>query len=261
MVLGGLIAGCFAWWGASTEHLGVDLPKLLAAGLNAAVPALCVLGAGALVFGLRPRLCGPVVYGLVAWSFLVDLLGSVIKGQDWVRDTSLFSHIKLAPAVSPDWGTAAVMLALALLAAASGGTLRDYQVATSDVDQYLGARVRSGQKVRVDIDALDHPGLTGVVRTVALEPTTSSNGVQNYAVTVALPSAPAEVPAQACSRGSHSHPERALIRCAGSPWMSISRSVITSARPTGTQRKPWLFLTFASGDVSTWSGKSLQTGD
>ena len=76
---------------------------------------------------------------------------------------------------------------------ASVGTLRDYQVATTDVDQYLAARVRPGQNVRIDIDALDHPGLTGTVRSVALEPTTSTSGVQNYAVTVALPGAPPDV--------------------------------------------------------------------
>jgi len=76
---------------------------------------------------------------------------------------------------------------------ASIGTLRDYQVSTTDVDQYLAARVRPGLRVAVDIDALDDAGLMGTVRSVALEPTSSSSGTQSYAVTVAVPGAPPDL--------------------------------------------------------------------
>jgi ABC-2 type transport system permease protein len=93
---------------------------LLAAGLNATAPALFVLGVGALVLGVRPRLASAVAYGIVAWSFLVNLVGSVIKGQDWIRDSSLFAHIKLAPSVNPDWGSVAIMVLLGVGAAVVG---------------------------------------------------------------------------------------------------------------------------------------------
>jgi putative exporter of polyketide antibiotics len=120
VLLCGLAAGLFAWWGAASQHTGVALPKLLEAGLNATVPGIFVLGAGVLVFGLRPRLTATAAYGVVAWSFLVDLLGAVIKGNDWVRNSSLFTHMALAPAANPDWGTAAVIILLAVGAAAIG---------------------------------------------------------------------------------------------------------------------------------------------
>ena len=74
-----------------------------------------MLGAGVLVFGLRPRLSAVAAYGIVVWSFLVDLLGSLVKGSDWLRDSSLFSHMALAPAAKPDWGTAAIVVLLALV--------------------------------------------------------------------------------------------------------------------------------------------------
>ena len=120
ILLAGLAAGAFTWVGAVTHYTYVALPTLLEAGLNATIPGVFVLGAGALVLGLRPRLSSVVSYGIVAWSFLVDLLGSLIKGADWLRDSSLFTHITLAPSVKPDWGTAAVIVLLGVVAAAIG---------------------------------------------------------------------------------------------------------------------------------------------
>jgi putative exporter of polyketide antibiotics len=56
----------------------------------------------------------------VAYSFLANLVGSVVKGNDWLRDSSLFTHIALAPASRPDWFQAAVLVLLGLGGAALG---------------------------------------------------------------------------------------------------------------------------------------------
>ena len=120
VVLAGVVAGTATWIGAASQHTGVDFFALLEAGLNVTVPGAFVLGAGVLVFGVRPRFAAAACYAIVAWSFLVNLLGSLIKGNDWLRDSSLFSHIALAPAAKPDWGAAAVILLLAAAAAVVG---------------------------------------------------------------------------------------------------------------------------------------------
>jgi ABC-2 type transport system permease protein len=120
VLLCGLAAGTFAWWGAASQHTGVALPKLLEAGLNATVPGVFVLGAGVLVLGLRPHLTATAAYGIVAWSFLIDLLGALIKDSDWLRNSSLFSHIELAPAANPNWGTAAVIVLIGVGATVLG---------------------------------------------------------------------------------------------------------------------------------------------
>ncbi len=122
LILCGALAGLATWIGAASQHAGVSLQTLLEAGMNATVPAIFVLGAGVFVLGVRPRLTVAVAYGIVAWSFLVQLVGSIVKGNDWLRDSSLFAHMALAPAAKPDWPEAGVVMllgaGLALLGAA-----------------------------------------------------------------------------------------------------------------------------------------------
>ena len=120
LLLAGLGSGLFTWLGAASQRTGVSLPKLLEAGLNATVPALFVLGAGVLVIGLRPRMSAAVAYGIVAWSFLVEMLGAFLKGSEWLRDSSLFAHIALAPAAKPDWEAAVAIILLGIAAAVVG---------------------------------------------------------------------------------------------------------------------------------------------
>jgi ABC-2 type transport system permease protein len=120
LVLAGLGTGLFTWLGAASQHVNQSLLKLLEAGLNASIPGIFVLLAGVLVLGLRPRLSATATYGIVAWSFLVDLLGSFIKGADWLRDSSLFTHMALAPAANPDWSTAMTIVLLGTAGAVIG---------------------------------------------------------------------------------------------------------------------------------------------
>jgi len=130
IVVSGLAAGVCTWFGASNEHIGVRLPTLLASGLNATAPAIFVLGFGILVFGIRPALTTPAAYAITAWSVLVDLLAAFLKNADWLRDSSLYTHIALAPAANPDWFPVLVMVGLGVAAAVVGAVV----FARRDVD-------------------------------------------------------------------------------------------------------------------------------
>jgi ABC-2 type transport system permease protein len=126
----GLAGGLFTWWGASSNHIYVALDTMIQAGVNSTLPALFVLGAGVLVYGVLPRLAPLATYGIVAWSFLFELLGSFIKGADWLNNSSVFTHITLAPAAKPDWGTGLAMIGIGLACAVVGALafrLRDIQ--------------------------------------------------------------------------------------------------------------------------------------
>ncbi len=120
LLLAGPLAGLAAWVGAASQHSGVGLATLLAAGVNVVPPALLVLGVGTLAVGLWPRAVSPVVYGVLAWSFLVEIIGGFINASHWVLDTSLFHQMAAAPAINPDWTSNALMTAIGVLAAAAG---------------------------------------------------------------------------------------------------------------------------------------------
>jgi ABC-2 type transport system permease protein len=120
LLLAGLTAGWFTWVGVASQHVYMAQRTLVEAGMNASVPAVFVLGIGTLGLGLRPRLSSTLAYAVVVWSFLIDLLGSLVQHADWLHDSSLFSHVKLAPAAKPDWPTAAIIVGLGLAAALLG---------------------------------------------------------------------------------------------------------------------------------------------
>lgn len=120
VLLGGVVAGAATWAGSESQHVGVPLEKLLEAGVNATAPAIVVVGASVLILGIGPRLVSAVAYGIPAYSFIVELVGSLVKGQDWIRDTSLLHHVELAPAVKPDWGEDLTLVLIAAVLAVIG---------------------------------------------------------------------------------------------------------------------------------------------
>lgn len=120
VVVAALIAGVFVWLGALSQDTGVGLHAMLGAALNGVPPVLLLLGVGMLALGVVPRLANAAVYAVLAWSFLVTLLGGVVNSNRWLLDTSLFHQMQPAPAVAPDWTSGLTMLALAATAAGTG---------------------------------------------------------------------------------------------------------------------------------------------
>ncbi len=121
LIATGLAGGIGTWAGAAAGHSSIAFGTMLAAGLNIVAPALLVLGLGALTYGLWPRATGGVVYGYLAWAFVLELAGGLIKLNHWLLDTSVFFHMAPAPAASPDWGAAAIMSGLGVAGILLGG--------------------------------------------------------------------------------------------------------------------------------------------
>jgi ABC-2 type transport system permease protein len=117
-----VVAGLATWIGTATQGADVGVSSLLAAGLNVVPPALCLLGIGVLAFGVRPRATSSVVYAVLAWSLLVEIIGGVGAVSHWVLDTSLFHQMTAAPAVSANWTTGGWMIAIGIACALAGAT-------------------------------------------------------------------------------------------------------------------------------------------
>ncbi len=121
LVASGVIAGVFTWLGTASEHAGVGLGTTLSAGLNVVPPAACLLGIGALVIGIWPRATSVATYGVLTWSLLIEIVGGIGAVNHWVLDTSVFHHMAAAPAVSPNWRTDAILVAVGAVGAVIGG--------------------------------------------------------------------------------------------------------------------------------------------
>ncbi|HEY7946023.1 MAG TPA: hypothetical protein VID75_00025, partial [Acidimicrobiales bacterium] len=131
LVAAGIAAGMGAWAGAASQHSGVGFSSLVVAGLNVVPPSLFLLGVGALVMGARPRRTTAVVYGYLAWSFLLEFVGAVVHASHWLLDTSVFFHIVPAPATDPNWASAAVVAGLGLMGVLTGAFFLDRRDQTS----------------------------------------------------------------------------------------------------------------------------------
>jgi ABC-2 type transport system permease protein len=121
VVVSGFLAGVFTWIGAASTHADVSVSALIQAGLNTVPPAICIIGIGLMAMGLVPRATAFVAYGLLIWSFLVKLLGDVLRLSHWILDTSVLQQMAPAPAMHPDWTSAAALVLVGALAALIGG--------------------------------------------------------------------------------------------------------------------------------------------
>jgi polyether ionophore transport system permease protein len=123
VVLVGLTAGVFTWIGTASQQTGIGVGKFIAAGLNAIAPALFIVGVGILVIGIKPRWTSIVLYTIIGWSFLLQLVGPSLKLNHWILDTGVLYHITLAPATDPRWGAVGIMVFAGAACAVLGGFL------------------------------------------------------------------------------------------------------------------------------------------
>lgn len=120
IVVTGLLAGLFAWLGATSQHAHVSLVSMLAAGLNSVPAACCLLGIGVLAWAFVPRHAVGCTYAVLVWSFLVEILAGAGRLNRVVLDSSILHHVTLAPAVSPDWASGLALVGVGALTAILG---------------------------------------------------------------------------------------------------------------------------------------------
>jgi ABC-2 type transport system permease protein len=118
----GVVVGVFTWAGAATQQSSISLARILVAAVAVVPAAVFVLGLGTLAHGVIPRYTAAVAYGIVAWSFLVQLIGSAINANSWLLDLSVFHHLAPAPASDPNWTSAAALAVIGIAAATLGAT-------------------------------------------------------------------------------------------------------------------------------------------
>ncbi|MGZ4757831.1 MAG: ABC transporter permease [Acidimicrobiales bacterium] len=98
IVVASLAAGVAAWVGAASQGVDVGLRSMVGAAANGIPTALVTLGIGAVVLALVPRFASAVVYGVVIWSLVAELFGSLFSGIGVLQRVSLFHYLAVVPA-------------------------------------------------------------------------------------------------------------------------------------------------------------------
>jgi polyether ionophore transport system permease protein len=114
------VAGVVIHLGLTNQSLGISWHDVLLAGVNMFAPTLFITGLGILFFGILPRWTSLVMYSLVAWSFLVQMISSGLNLSHWILDTSLFQHVALAPASPVRWSSWYALVGLSFVMMAVG---------------------------------------------------------------------------------------------------------------------------------------------
>lgn len=113
-------AGLGAFAGSSLRSGSLGIDDALLAGLNMVPSSLVLFGVSLFVFGFFPRAVSIVGQSLLAWSFLLELIGSSLKLNHFILDTSCLHHMAFAPAAAPRFGQNLLLLAIFALVSLLG---------------------------------------------------------------------------------------------------------------------------------------------
>jgi ABC-2 type transport system permease protein len=115
-----LLATYFTWTIAEGQGISINLGNFLLVGLALTGTVVFTLGVGTLLYGIWPRIAAASMYVILGWSFLIDLVGSAVKLDDFIVKTSLFHYMSLSPNDAPDWKTFYWLIVLGVIMAIVG---------------------------------------------------------------------------------------------------------------------------------------------
>jgi ABC-2 type transport system permease protein len=111
-------SGLLGWAGATAGGATISLPRMLEAGANALPVSILFLGIAALAYAIAPRPSPAISYGLLALAYLWQLAGSLLAAPKWLLDLTPFAHVALVPAQPFRTASAAILIAIGVIAAA-----------------------------------------------------------------------------------------------------------------------------------------------
>jgi ABC-2 type transport system permease protein len=112
LVISVMTGSLLAWVATATQHVNIPFHEMVIAGINVLPAILFAMSFGIFIFGLTPRLTTIAMYGIIAGSFLLEMVGSAINLNHYILDISLLHHVALAPSVNPNWQADGILLGL-----------------------------------------------------------------------------------------------------------------------------------------------------
>jgi ABC-2 type transport system permease protein len=115
-----LLAGYLVWQIATLQDVKVDLWIILQNSIALMGTIILTIGIGTAFYGLLPRLTAIIMYAVIIWAFVVDVLKSFFSLNDFIDKTSLLHYVSFAPTKAPDWSTFAWLVVIGVTLMAAG---------------------------------------------------------------------------------------------------------------------------------------------
>mgnify|MGYP001562239811 FL=1 len=115
-----LLTGYLVWQIAAFQNVHIDLWIMTQNSIALIGTIVLTVGIGATAYGLLPRLTAIVMYAVIIWAFVVDVLKSFFSLGDFIDKTSLLHYVSFAPTKAPDWQTFAWLICVGLLLSVIG---------------------------------------------------------------------------------------------------------------------------------------------
>jgi ABC-2 type transport system permease protein len=97
-----LASGIATYFIATGQHIELNFGKLFVTSICMVGTAIFLLGFGALLYGLLPRLATPLMYAFMGWSFIIILISSAVQLNSTLLHSSLFHYVSFNLANWPD---------------------------------------------------------------------------------------------------------------------------------------------------------------
>ncbi|MBI3494656.1 hypothetical protein HY004_01580 [Candidatus Saccharibacteria bacterium] len=101
-----VVTSMAVWYTAKAQGIEVDFKTMIVDGLNILAPVAVVLGLGVAMFGVLPRIATWVLYALLGWSFVAQMIAAIVNDQttsDILNSTSILQPMSLVPVATVDW--------------------------------------------------------------------------------------------------------------------------------------------------------------
>lgn len=115
-----ILAGYVTWQLTSSQGITLDFWIVTQNMIALVGTVVLTLGIGAIFYGILPRIAAYVMYAVIVWTFLEDILKALFSINDFIDKTSLFHYVSFALNKSPDWHTFSWLVVIGIILMAIG---------------------------------------------------------------------------------------------------------------------------------------------
>ena len=114
------LAGWLTWQFTANQNITLDFWTVAGNMIALVGPVVLLLGIGTLLYGFLPRAATAVMYVIIVWTFVVDILRAIFSLNDTIEKTSLLHYVSFTLDKAPDWSNFAWLVSIGVVLAGIG---------------------------------------------------------------------------------------------------------------------------------------------